>query len=132
MCSCFGSGDIRKKKMSDKDSPGLLKAVWFIFDTQLGNKQESWSPLWRRDSDKLENLYKKNDINGNISISCTLFSVNIATRLAINAYEPDAKPRKIIRGTWFWKNFPKYIPFEETTASSIESWYQSILVGFIQ
>jgi len=101
----------------------ILETIWC-----LETSDNVWSPLWRRDSEKLEHMYQRNERDGSINIQNTHYTVHLAARVARRNYTDDDKPKRLIRGTWFWQNsLNKSIPFEEVTASEIEAWYRSLL-----
>lgn len=103
-----------------------------------------WVPLWKRDSFKIEKLYKEGDylLNSNcsnpannVSIRNTHCMANIKDRIVTNNYNNEAFKQKLVRGTWFWKydgsgssgnNEERLVAFPESIAVKIETWYQSI------
>ena len=96
------------------------------------SKDGGWTPLWKRDSRKLEQLYLNGDVDKSVCIRNTHAAADIASRLVSKNYNDSAPSRRLIRGTWFWKfggPTGKLVAFDEDTAVSIEAWYQQIKVG---
>lgn len=109
--------------MSKTNVP-LIDALWFV--ECIGNEQ-GWDPLWKIDSDKLELLYEANQTQ-TILVYNTHYTADIQARIITPNYAYDTKPRRIIRGTWFWFNATqkKYLPFEEDVATRIGGWFNDV------
>ena len=109
--------------VAESDKP-ILNVVWFSSDGK-----GLWNPLWRHDNETLELHYEANNINACIPVFCTRFSVHIDSRFMISNYDDGIPTCEVRRGTWFYKHQSnKYFPINETTATEIEMWYQSIMV----
>jgi hypothetical protein len=100
-------------------------------------KEGGWTPLWKRDSHKLERMYANNDINSQVCIRNTHAMASISTREVTENYNDDAPVRQLVRGTWFWrfggsKPDSKLVAFHEDVATHIEEWYQQIKEDIIK
>ena len=89
-----------------------------------------FTPLWLRDSNKLEEHFKNNDIESEITIKNTHQNAHIKNRYVTENYNEFIPNKKLIRGTWFWRHSNKrLIPFHEEIAENIELWYQQVKVS---
>ena len=95
-------------------------------------KDGGWTPLWKRDSRKLEQLYLNDDVDTPVCIRNTHATADIGSRTATENYNDDAPSRRLVRGTWFWRFGGAngcLVAFNEDTAATIEAWYQQIKVS---
>jgi hypothetical protein len=114
---------MKQANNNQKQTQGnCLGSVWYVETSNT--KEGGWSPLPQSESDYLEHLYISGQGNEtNILIRGTHSTVNMRDRTIVETYIEGAKPKKLIRGTWFWKHGSgKFLPFEEAISMMIEEW----------
>jgi hypothetical protein len=98
-----------------------VQAHWFIED--VDSYAGAWKPLWKCDSDRLEQVYASGESGRQVPIYCTRALVDMDSRTSVTTYY-ESKPVRVRRSTWFFKDRKgNFVPYEEDLAQALEvSW----------